>query len=153
MKLTTTMLIIGAAFTSINASAPAENSNVEPTPAAQENDVCLRNASISGFTTIDRKHILVTAATKSRTFLITTKSSCLGLDRSDAIRFSGVFAGCVSKNDRIYYSERVFNSPAPMTSNSNCYVQSIDQVADVESARALIAERAATEEATIEQTD
>ncbi len=128
-----TGLAVGCA-TPANDTASTENAAVE---SADENSetVCLRNSSISGFTAIDERHILVTAPTRSKTYMITTMGRCMNLDHTHQLVIDSGPMSCVTKFDRIKFRD---SAAFPET----CPIKSIDKVADKEAALALIAERA-----------
>ena len=117
-----------AAATLLSAPAHAQDE------AAPERE-CVRIMNINGYSTLDDQHLLLNSGA-SRHYLVTTRRSCYGLEH-------GMQVG-LSFPDRT----RICNANLEyivVPDGGRCQISTIEEVENADAARALIAQRAASE--------
>ena len=128
--VTLTSLLLAVACTQTNSSSePLASDAAAATPPAS---TCVRNKSITGYEVLDERHLLITAPTRSRTYMITTRSDCRELRFGHTVLISS-YSSCVRRNDKIYVPDELVAS--------RCFIESVEWVEDKDAAFKLIEAR------------
>ena len=129
--VTLSSLLLAAACTQTNSSSEPVASDVAA--AASHASTCVRTKSITGYEVLDKRHLLITAPTNSRTYMITTRSGCRELSFGHTVLISS-YSSCVRRNDKIYVPDELVES--------SCFIESVEWVEDKDAAFKLIEARA-----------
>jgi hypothetical protein len=125
--------LAGCASTGEMPAAPKSANLIAAEQAAElDSDACLRASSIHGYNVIDDRHLIMDGPGTQRKFLITTATRCWDMDWSYQLAVkSRVPNTCLSSFDQI------------KTREDSCFIDSVERVKDLETAKALVAARAA----------
>ncbi|WP_421786191.1 DUF6491 family protein [Hyphobacterium sp.] len=104
---------------------------------------CVRLTNINGYTVIDRQHVVLRGGV-SRHYLVTTRHSCPGLN------FGARIATTFGETETVCPPVVEYLIP---DDGFRCAIDTIEEVEDVESARALIEARAAAAGETADNSD
>ncbi|MBB34266.1 MAG: hypothetical protein CME88_15235 [Hirschia sp.] len=124
-------VILASCAAAPNETAMASADSSEPL----NQNTCLRNESISGYQTLDRMHVLVSAPSRSRTYLVTTRNKCREMDHANGLVFKSATT-CVTPGDKIIVPDSV------SAMSSSCWIDTIERVENKDAALALIEQRA-----------
>lgn len=125
--------LISCASTADVAEPPKSAALLAAESAAElDADACLRTNSINGYSVIDDRHLILDGPGTRQTFLITTTTRCWDLDWSFQLAVKSRAPGtCLSNFDQI------------LTREDSCFIDRVERVKDLETAKALVAARAA----------